>query len=156
VYLSLLIYKTPAAPVIVVIWINKSNEVYGTLSKIQHFYPAEYLFGNLKQAKQQVLLNHQVFAKGVVISNIIFKKALFFNKNLDFIRNRLISSQKQLFIDEPKGICIIISFIFMDKVQVSLINRRIEKLKSSCGEKKSNFFSPPVVDCDAVFIAGIG
>jgi hypothetical protein len=63
VYLSLLIYKIPIASVITVIWINKSNEVYGTFNEIQHFYPAEYLFGNLKQAKQQDLLNHQVFAK---------------------------------------------------------------------------------------------
>jgi hypothetical protein len=131
VYLSLLIYKILTAPVIVVIWINKSNEVYGTLSEIQHFYHAEYLFGNLKQSKQQDLLNRQAFAKGVVISNIIFKKALFFNKNLDFIRNRPIPSQKQLFIDEPKGICIIILFIFMDKVQASTINRRIERLRNS-------------------------
>jgi hypothetical protein len=88
VYLSLLIYKIPTAPVIVVIWINKSNEAYGTLSEIQHFYPAEYLFGNLKQAKQQDLLNRQAFAKGVVISNIILKKALFFNKNPDFIEKQ--------------------------------------------------------------------
>ena len=66
----------------VIIRINKNNKIYGTFSEIQHFHPAEYLFGNLKQPKQQDLVNRQALAKGVVIPNIIFKKALFSTKTL--------------------------------------------------------------------------